>query len=287
MKFLESLELQNLSKQYYLDLTVKKQIFPSVILDDDWFLGNPSSRFFVVIERDHLEKEEFWEFLWNFYQPNYVKLSRWWHRHFPEKNPIGIIKSFHWGYHNRTLSDWKEWSDFHTNSEKLLELYELPISVVRLWDRLNEELQNDWLKILNIFRIKKNYIMKIIEYLYDLPFEKQKEITKTSLELAIKYQENPEKTFPQSEIYEMVVGARYPLFYKRKILTYKLKKTLEDRLQIQNLSIQLPEDFESHPIELRLSLKSFEDLKDFLQKIQKKENQDYLKELIEKVYEIS
>ncbi|MFN3246003.1 MAG: hypothetical protein ACK42K_04825 [Leptonema sp. (in: bacteria)] len=91
--------------------------------------------------------------------------------------------------------------------------------------------------------------------------------------------------FPQEEIRELIKSVRYKLSYERKKESYKLKKKIEHSLQLKNLDINLPEDLESEPIELKIYLKNKNDLLLFLEKIQDSKSKQLMLELLDYVFE--
>lgn len=286
MKFCYEFQGKELSHRYALSLKAKTSIHPLVVIEDSFFLGSLPGEFAVHLSFEDLNNEKVWEFLWNFYVFHPVKMSRWWQEHFSLLSPEGLFKSLHWKLHRKTYQDWEEWRTFSRNSELLLDLYEFPIHTVRLWDRLPEDIQKDWLLILQSFPFKRNYLSEIIEHLYDLPFIKQKEITEFAVQLAEKYREGKIEVLPQEDVMDMVRLARYPLSQERKKKSYFLKKRIEDRIALKQLHIQIPGDLESQPVVLELRFHNLEQFDSFLEKIQDKKTQSLLRELIQEIYEV-
>jgi hypothetical protein len=288
IKDIEFISFKNkkFKKDSILELEPNKKIYPLVILNEDQILlGNENAQFILDIETTDLENKLFWEFIFDFYKKNYIILSKWWHQFHLFDNLEYLFEALGWSYNYKTKNEWEECSKFKKNSIILLNIYPYPISIIRLWDRILEEIQNIWLEILSIFPIKKNLLREIIQDLYDLDYENQKDISLKAMELAKKYQDKKLPIFPYEEIKDLIKSVRYPESYIRKKESYKLKKKLEQYLQIKNLDIILPEDLESESIEFKILLRNKKELEIFMNKISEPKSRDLIVELIEYVFE--
>jgi hypothetical protein len=286
IKEISDIQLDNLKHDYFIDIHPKKNLYPIVVLDKEFIiLGDKNATFAISIEKKDFTTNLFWDFINYFYKLNIIKLAKWWNKNRLFENLENLFLVFGWSYNYKTKSEWEEWHKFQKNSEILIELYDFPVQTLRLWDRLPETIQSIWLEILNIFRIKKNYLKEIIQDLYDLSTEEQESLSLKALELAKKYQAEKMNLFPQEEIRELIKSVRYKLSYERKKESYKLKKKIEHSLQLKNLDINLPEDLESEPIELKIYLKNKNDLLLFLEKIQDSKSKQLMLELLDYVFE--
>ncbi len=286
IKEFSDIQLDKLKHDFFLDINPKKNLYPVVVLDKEFLiLGDKNATFALIIEKKDFETNLFWDFINYFYKINIIKLAKWWNKNHLFENLENLFLIFGWSYNYKTKSEWEEWCKFQKNSEILLDFYDFSIQTIRLWDRFSEENQNIWLEILKIFRIKKNYMKEIIHDLYDLTYEEQKSLSLNALELAKKYQVQKMNLFPQDEIRELIKSVRYKLSYERKKESYKLKKKIEHSLNLKNLDINLPEDLESEPIELKIYLKNKNDLLLFLEKIQDSKSKQLMLELLDYVFE--
>ncbi|GIX41108.1 MAG: hypothetical protein KatS3mg129_0841 [Leptospiraceae bacterium] len=282
----EIINFNILDTKYKLNLKPNHSIYPSVILNQtNLILGDKNSEFIILIENLDLETSKFWDFIFEFYKKNYIILAKWYYQYLLFSHLEGLFTALGWSFNYKTKSEWEEWSRLKQSSELLLNLYDFPINTMRLWDRFTYEIQQIWLEILSIFRIKKNLLREIIHDLYDLSIEDQKFVSIKSLELAKNFQNKKNNLFPQEEIRDLVKSKRFPLSYHRKKESYKLKKKLEHHLQLKNLDIHLPEDLESQPIEFKLLLRNKEDLEIFIDKIQNPKNKELIIDLLEYVFE--
>lgn len=285
---IQEIKNQSYNKKYYLDLRAIQNYYPEVILEENFLIfGNENSKFSLLITKEDLKKKEFWDFINLFYKINIIKLAKWWDLFFKEIEPTGLFVSKNWSDNYKTRNDWEEWKTFRRESEILYEIYEFPIQIIRLWDRLNEEIQNFWLKILEIFPIKKNLMKEILMDLYDLPLETQLEISKTCYAYIQEQIQGKALTIEiQETIRDQIKKLRYPLYYERKKESYHLKKKLESLIKLKNLEISIPEDLESKPIEVKFFIYKEKDLNNLLEKFSEVQIKENFKELIAKVFEL-
>ncbi|MFN3604366.1 MAG: hypothetical protein ACK4UJ_06630 [Leptonema sp. (in: bacteria)] len=280
-------KVTDFKKDYFLPLKPIGPFFPDVILNQEFLLfGDSKSKFSVFVDKEDFAKEEFWNFIKLFYNLNLIKIAKWWDFFLKEIEPTGFFLTKNWKDNYKTRSDWEEWKSFRKNSELLYEMYEFSIQIIRLWDRLDTEIQTLWLKILEIIPIKRNLLKEIIMDLYDLKYDQQIYVSKKNYEYVLEKKEKNEITIETQEILrENVKNLRYPKYYQRKKESYFLKKRIESLIKLKNLEIAIPEDLESKPIELKFYLYSDKDLDTIIEKISEPMIIKNMKELMGKVFQ--
>ncbi len=257
----QTLILQNINPYY-----------PMVILKNssNALIANHNPFFIVEIEKNELESVDFWNFIKTFYKFNIIKIAKWWDNFSPDVNTYGFFLSMGWSMNYKTINEWKEWKSFNENSILLLDLYEFPISVIRIWDRFPLDIQKKWLEILSIYNIKRNVLKEIIIDLYDLSYNEQEHISSTCLKMAKDFLQKDQSIFPQDEMKEIIKQKRFPMSYQKKKESYFYKKKLENLIDFKNLKIDIPDDLESDPVVFQIYFRNVEDFEILLSKIKGK-----------------
>lgn len=193
------------------------------------------------------EELQVWELLVRWHPQSKTDLARYGkYRHF---EPSAFMEALGYRVNYRSLDEWKESSDFSDITASLDHMYDLPVSMLRLCNRLSVEELMYWIDVFTIHKCKKNYIIEIIKNYYDIAPPQRQLLRERFIELEkdILHKSEP---FPWQTFMEYAREVRFPELYAEK----KKLDVIRQKIETKFLHVTIPEDLESGFIELKLRI---------------------------------
>lgn len=240
--------------------------------------GNLESPIAVLSELD-FHSTEVWQLIFSLYKVSMIEAAQWWKKYFAELSPGGIMKAFGLAEHHRSVSDWREMSELGESATELYRKHDLPLNILRLWNRLCTDEQKNWNHIFELRQIKRNLIREIIIDYYDLSVEARKDCLKECTDFAENWQAKA-SVFPAQELRDRVHRNRYPQYEALRKELFSLRKKLSLPKEIQ---LDLPADLESGYLQLKVELKKPTDVSTFAELLSDKDRQQKIIEIIQKI----
>lgn len=169
---------------------------------------------------------------------------------------VQVMEAFGSKINYRSVEEWKEAAGYSEVTVQAAEKYGLPVSVLRLYERLSSNEQNRLNRLFDTRSIKRNLIREMIQDFYDLNTE-SRSATLKSMEIFSDSWKAKSGVFPQHELRDMVRQARYPQHFE---MQSRLKKILKTLPKENGLRIFLPDHFESGQVQIEISTNSQKDL---------------------------
>ncbi|MBW7857091.1 MAG: hypothetical protein H3C43_02035 [Leptonema sp. (in: Bacteria)] len=240
--------------------------------------GNTKSPI-VIFDESDFDSIELWQLVLSLYKVSMVEAAQWWKKYFAELSPGGLMQAFGLAQHHRSVSDWREMSELGESATELHRNHDLPLNILRLWNRLSTNEQKSWNHIFELRQIKKNLIREIIIDYYDLSVEARKDCLKECTDFAENWQAKS-SVFPAQELRDRVHRNRYPQYEALRKELFALRKELSLPKEIQ---LDLPADLESGYLQLKVELKKSTDVSTIAELLSDKDRQQKLIEIIQKI----
>lgn len=211
----------------------------------------------LQLSESELENDSTWSFLLRFVEWNIPALAR-----FTEDldiAPDGLIRALGWKAHYRSREEWKEWAALDALSEELFLLYDLPLNILRLWERMKDS-RKPWIQLWQERNFRKNIIKEIIQYYHDLSPELQEHGLKQALEFSANWKARS-GNFPAEQIRDQIYQMRYPEISGMQDRVFKLQKKLPSH---KNLSFIIPDHLEAGYLDVRLRIESDADVSELI-----------------------
>ena len=178
--------------------------------------------------------------------------------------------------HYKTRSDWEELGQLEESARELGRTYDFPITILRLWNRLEAAQQEGWREIWTHRNLKKNIIREIIQDYYDLSAEDRK----ISLEKAREFSSGWKArsgTFPGEDLRQIVRDYRYPMAEARRREVRDFKKKLNYG---KGIHLEIPRHLESNRLQVTLEFQSSAELKKHLADLAADSNMEMLDKIL-------
>ena len=206
-----------------------------------------------------LEQSETWKLILRFCARNIPALARFTME--AEIAPDGLIEALGWKAHYRSLEEWKEWANLDESSEALFMEHDLPLNVLRLWNRLPKSERATWTELFHSRNVRKNLVREIVQYYHDLSPEDRSR----ALEQCVEFSENWKArsgSFPAEQFRDILFAIRNPEFSELRDSVFELQKRLPSHRKIQYI---IPEHLESGFLDVRLRIERPEDLGEIIE----------------------
>lgn len=217
----------------------------------------------LELELLDLRRAETWRDILRYYPLYRGDLARWQHRH-PEVSPETLLEALGVSATFKTVSEWREWSELDELSVGLGRQHDLPLPVLRLWNRLGEELRRGWLAVWDLRNFKRNLIRDIILDFYELAPDARAATLAEARRFAETWNQRS-AAFPQDEVRDLVRARRAPAIAELRREIYKIKRELGLRRGVQ---LDSAEDLEDARLTLRIEFESVAQLDELLRACQ-------------------
>lgn len=232
-----------------------------------------------IVEPADLDDPAFWRTMLALHPVSVVDLARWWRSCIPHASPVGMMLAHGLANNHRSLADWKEMAELDDSSALLHRLHELPLSTLRLWNRLAEDTQSAWWSVFTSRHIKRNLIREIITDFYDLSPEDRASILTECLGFAAAWGENP-APFPAQQLRDRVHRKRYARSEVQRSELFALKR----RMGLPRwLDVEIPPDLEATNLRIRADLDSEEAVDELAALLQNEKQRDTLRKIREQL----
>ncbi|HBS05977.1 MAG TPA: hypothetical protein DEA96_13500 [Leptospiraceae bacterium] len=228
----------------------------------------------LILETEDLEQAPVWAYLLRFIERNIPALAR-----FTEARdmiPDGLIQALGWKAHYRSRDEWKQWAALSAASEELYMLYEFPLNVLRLWDRVDPSSRGQWMELWLGRGFKKNLVKEIIQYYHDLAPEQQEEALKQALEFSGNWKARS-GSFPAEQIRDQLYRHRYPEISGLQEKVFKLQKNLPGH---KKLTYLIPDHLEAGYLDLRLRIEADADVEELFELLREATRDGRLREVL-------
>ncbi len=230
-------------------------------------------------------KTKLWQTILALYPMPHAQLAAYWQNVLAPHGiePGALLGACGLADHFSKLSQWQELGRLGRMSRLLARKYDLPLRVLRLWDRFDSQEQKRWLQIWQKYSWGRNLIQDMICDYYELPATKRKASLKQAARIIAawekKKQEKKSRLFPQREVRDMLRKLRSPEVQKRIQEAQKEKRKLEAGWP-KGLSLE-PPSLEEDSLELKLVFGSLQELEDSICALQKERSRALLQELLQ------
>lgn len=284
MKWVSVGQLNSLEPNRLLPLRdiVDSSIRPCFIFEyqNKYYLlaGNTNSPVALLSESD-FDSTEVWQLILSLYKVSMIEAARWWKQYYSKLSPGGLMQAFGLAEHHRSVSDWREMSELGEASIELHRKHDLPLNILRLWNRLSTDEKKILNHIFELRKIKKNLIREIIIDYYDLSVEARKICLQECTDFAQNWQAKS-SVFPAQELRDMVHRSRYPQYEVLRKELFALRKELSLPKGIQ---LELPADLESGYLQLKAELRKPADVSVLAELLSDQNRQKKIIEIIQKI----
>lgn len=212
-----------------------------------------SQRPVCFLEMGDLGEVKTWQFLLAVAPAHPVDLAAYSHLH-PEIDPEILLALLDQKIHYKSLADWKELGALDELSRELAREFDYPLTLLRLWNRLESHYRRAWLDLHRKRRIKKNLFKEIIQDFYDLEETRRADVLDQCIALA---GQSDKKQLRGEELREILRRARYPRAQEVWEQVNVLKRAFPgDR----GLRLEIPPHLEGDQLTLQLRFASLSEL---------------------------
>ncbi len=187
----------------------------------------------------------------------------------PEASPETLCAILNWRQDYQNLSDVKELASLDDCSIELGSLFDLPVSVLRLFARIEE--RENLLALIQKHAIRKNIVREIIQDLYDT--QDRAAVIRAMQE----FLEKNDARESQEELRDLVRAARYPRSQEIRSRIRSIMRTLQ---LPKGMQVETPQDLENGKTRIVLSLRKAEELKAFREKLSDRDFEEKLSEIL-------
>ena len=243
---------------------------------------------------EELSKKKTWQMILHFYPITKVEMAHYWYSVLAPKGiDAGIfLEHYGLGLHYQSYSDWKELGQITKSSRDLAQSYNLPLRILRLWNRFEAEEQLSWREIWTKQNVNKNIIQDIISNYYELDKEKRKQalhsakkfLTNDKANQTINESKKEKRKINKSGrenkmLNDEIRKMRSPKQEERKRIFYQEKRKLANHLG-PKVRLHYSEDLELNTLECRLSFSNTDELKQSIKNLEKEEILKILEDLL-------
>ena len=273
-------EYQNFAQELCLPSPSRKSLVAFALRDGgkDFALSEtppPDESFpLAVLSWEELRHASTWRNILQLYPIEKSTMAYYWYSVLRTRSiDAGVfLESYGLRIHFQSHADWEELGQLGEKSRALARAYDFPLRILRLWNRISETEQSQWLKIWEKYNFGRNLIQDIICDYYELDISIRKELLeefiKESSEEALSLkQKGSEKERLQAKfsarearlIRDKVRELRLPKIKEMQREVYQAKRKLSEYLGA-NVDLQVPEDLEAHFLALKLRFSTIEEL---------------------------
>jgi len=221
----------------------------------------------IIFSEEELRNVETWRLLLSLCPISTADLA-----HYSAKNPwiepTIFLEATGSGVHYKNLENWREMGKLDADTRYLARKYDLPLTVLRLWNRLSLEERRFWNSIWEIQVVKKKHVREMIELYYELSAKDRGAVQKNIRDLC-KNQPQKNSVFPGESAIATLKIYRYPRFesLRREIFNAKQQLKLGKRI-----NLEIPPDLEGRELKLTITFQNAENLKNSLKGLDSAEN---------------
>lgn len=221
----------------------------------------------IIFSEEELKSVNTWRLLLSLCPVSTADLA-----HYSSKNPwiepVVFLEATGSSVHYKNLENWREMGKLDADTRDLARKYDLPLTVLRLWNRLSPEERQFWNSIWDGGVVKKKHIREMIELYYELG-AKEREAAQNNIQDLCKNQSQENRVFPGESVIASLKAHRYPRFetLRREIFSAKQRLKMGKRV-----SLEIPPDLEGRELKLTITFQNTEDLKNSLNGLDSAEN---------------
>lgn len=231
----------------------------------------------AIVEESDLHSPDFWNGMLAVHPTSMVDLARWWKRHIPDVSPTAMMLACGLGNNHRSLADWREMSELDDSAAWLHRTHELPLAVLRLWNRLSEAEKQAWLKIFSLHPIKRNLMREILMDYYDLEPAARASTLRECQAFSEDRRSKP-TPFPAQQLRDLVHRQRYARSEPQRNDLFALKR----RLQLPRwIDVEIPSDLEGTALRIQADLSSERDVDELLGILTNEKHRETLRKMRE------
>lgn len=220
----------------------------------------------IVTDRD-FDDRDFWRLVIRLTEPMHIDLAHYWHSH-QNISCQNIMMAMNLTVNYKSIEEWKELGTLGRQATNLAKKTNLPLSVLRLFNRFNEDECEDMIKIFDLTNMKKNYMREFIQSYYDLDRDRRKEFLSDAMMLIPSGEEKTSKDSSE-RILEEMRKVRYPALSKYR---EKLKQAKNQISLPRGLRMEVAEDFESREIRFEFAIRSPDEIDSICKKLNSNRN---------------
>ena len=279
---------QKLEHTFRLPKPLKTPVVAFVLQEEQKVFAvshNPITPSFPIayLSWQELREAEVWEIILTLHPLHIADMAYYWHAVLKDRNIEAATIMPHYGLslHFKNLADWNELGTLSEGSRKLARQYGFPLRILRLWEKLQEPEQKFWLELWQEQPFAKNVIQDIIQDYYELSEKDRSNILEQVKALHQAWNTKPKKSqpFPNREVRDIVRERRSPQIYQAKRTIQKKKRKLQSEMDTQ-IHLHLPEDLETHFLQLKLNFSNLEQLKTQISSLNKPKVQQVLLDIL-------
>ncbi len=230
--------------------------------------------------KEELQEEKSWQTILQLHPLPRILLARY-SRQNPWIPPSLFLRLTGSAVNYRTKNEWQELGELGEGALEIALLYDFPLNILRLWDRFPEAMRQEWLALWERTRMKKNLIREIIQDLHDLEEKKREEALRDAL-TRLESWTSRTAPFPTEQVRNLVRALRYPRLEEYRRRYDQLRAPFRTRKGIRP---EIPDNFESSTMTLKLEFGSLEELRTQLQQLHTPELQEALEGILALVRE--
>ena len=139
----------------------------------------------AVLSWEDLRMASTWKNILQLYPIEKSSMAHYWYTVLRvRKLDAGLfLESYGLKLHFQSRADWEELGQLGEKSRTLARNYGFPLRILRLWDRISETEQTQWLKVWEKYNFGRNLIQDIICDYYELDLSKRKKALEAALAL--------------------------------------------------------------------------------------------------------
>ncbi len=237
----------------------------------------------AVIQFEALYTVETWRCLLRLYPIPKTELANYWLKCLaPAGIPAdGLMQACGLEPHYKNRRDWEEAANLDRASLDLAYIYNLPLRLLRLWNRLTPLEQQDWLRLWQKQNFPVNIVADIIADYYELQTLERDQALQWAKEREARFRAVPGATrFPVKEVRDRVRLLRFPQSEHLSRELYRLKKRLSLPSGVQ---LEIPQDLESSQLKLIFQFDSAEKLKKLFSFLNETQISSVVKQILAKL----
>lgn len=249
----------------------------------------PSKSFpLALFDWEELKQASTWKSILQLYPIEKSSMAHYWYSILKtRKVDAGIfLENYGLKLHFQSYADWEELGQLGERSRRLARNYGFPLRILRLWDRLSESEQAQWLRVWGKYDFGRNLIQDIICDYYELEKPARKKALQKALALCHKEESkssraNKLKLSAQEarSLRDDIRELHSPKIRQMQGKVYKEKRKLSKYFG-PNLNLEIPEDLEAHSLQLRLGFSTLDEIRKSIATLKKTEVLTILKNLL-------
>ena len=254
----------------------------------------------ALLKWKELKETSTWEKILQLHPVEKSAMAHYWYSILREREVDAkiFLQNYGLSLHFQNLADWEELGQLRASSRALARSYSFPLRILRLWNRIPEKEQKEWLKIWEGYNFGRNLIQDIICDYYELDEPKREEALGEAMALGEKFSLTKSRAKTRQEkdkrrgsstkllarearlIRDKVRELRMPELTKMRTELHKERRKLSQHLK-PSMELELPGNLESSSLELKLRFSSIEEIQKSLVSLQKKETLRAIQKILE------